>query len=223
MTPISSDQWQLYADYVELFYQLDINGTMNHPSFGPDAAPICFPPLSSGSESALVLGSFPGQLSLEKQQYYAHPRNSFWPIMGNLFGFDPLLPYSERAELLTRNNIALWDVLFSCNRKGSLDASIKKGSIRINDFETFFTTHRSISAIFFNGALAENQFVKNVLSVPKIQNRSLFLHRLPSTSPAMAMLSFKQKLEAWKIVSASAKQADTDESANDRKEEGYNG
>lgn len=168
-----------------------------------DTNPVCFPPLSSPSATVLILGSFPGRLSLKKRQYYAHPRNGFWPIMGRLFGFDPLLPYSRRAELLRRNNIALWDVVSSCSRSGSLDASIDKESIRINDFVTFFIAHPHIHSIFFNGALAETQFVKNVLSKPDMKKRPLFLSRLPSTSPAMAMLGFEEKLEVWKIIAAS--------------------
>jgi len=176
---------------------------MTRTASGSAANPVCFPPLSRGSETLLILGSFPGRLSLEKQQYYAHPRNCFWPIMGRLFGFDPQLPYHEKTRILTRNNIALWDVLSSCSRSGSLDASIRKESIRINDFEPFFKKHSQIHSVFFNGALTENQFVKNVLCKPEIANRSLFLQRLPSTSPAMARLNFEEKFDLWKIISTS--------------------
>jgi len=200
----------------------DSNAAMPRPSLDHQPLPICFEPLSRGSETVLILGSFPGLLSLEKQQYYAHPRNSFWPIMGNLFGFDPLLPYRQRADLLTRKGIALWDVLHSCSRSGSLDASIHKESIHINDFAAFFNSHHLVKAIFFNGALAENQFKKNVLNIPEMQNRIMTLHRLPSTSPAMAMLDFKQKLQCWKIVSATVGQVDIDH-ANVSKEEDCNG
>jgi TDG/mug DNA glycosylase family protein len=182
-----------------------------------DMSPVCFPPLASSSSTVLILGSFPGRLSLEKRQYYAHPRNSFWPIMGRLFGFDPLLPYSQRAELLRRNNIALWDVLSSCSRSGSLDASIEKKSIRINDFETFFVAHPHIDSIFFNGVLAETQFVKNVLSKPEIKPRSFVLFRLPSTSPAMAMLNFEEKFEVWKIISACVAGNDSHETPKAKK------
>lgn len=176
---------------------------MTRTASGVDADPVCFPPLSRGSETCLILGSFPGRLSLEKQQYYAHPRNSFWPIMGRLFGFDPQLPYREKTKILIRNNIALWDVLWSCSRSGSLDASIKKESMRINDFDAYFIDHPHIRSIFFNGALAEAQFIKHVMCKPEIQDRSLFLQRLPSTSPAMAMLDFEEKFDLWKIISAS--------------------
>lgn len=160
----------------------------------------CFAPLARGSEQVLILGSFPGRESLEKQQYYAHPRNSFWPIMGRLFGFDPRLPYRQRIELLSRNRVAVWDVLTSCSRVGSLDSSIKEDSMVINDFETFIEKHPRIRTVCFNGALADAQFRKKVLIKPKIQTRPLSLLRLPSTSPAMAMLNFEQKLEAWKVV-----------------------
>ncbi len=196
---------------------------MTRKSPGSSIDTVCFPPLSSGSETLLILGSFPGRLSLEKQQYYAHPRNSFWPIMGSLFGFDPQLPYCQKTRLLTRNNVALWDVLSSCSRNGSLDASIRKESIRINDFETFFTEHSHIHSVFFNGALAESQFVKNVSSKPEIANRSLFLQRLPSTSPALASLGFEEKLDIWRIISASVTRIDSHETAVNMKMEGNNG
>ena len=170
-----------------------------------DSRPHCFAPLACGDEVVLILGSFPGRRSLEKQQYYAYPRNSFWPIMADLFGFDPLSPYQRRIELLSGNRVALWDVLNSCSREGSLDSSIREKSVIINDFETFFNNNPRIRSIFFNGALAERHFNKNVLVKPQIQARSLSLHRLPSTSPAMAALNFEQKLEAWKIVMRAAR------------------
>ncbi len=166
--------------------------------------PHCFAPLARGNEVVLILGSFPGKLSLEKQQYYAHPRNSFWPIMAALFGFDPLLPYQRRVDLLYCNGVAVWDVLNSCSREGSLDSSIKESSSVINDFGTFFDRNRWIRTICFNGSLAEKQFAKNVLANTEIQMRKMSLYRLPSTSPAMAVLNFEQKLEAWKIVEEAA-------------------
>ncbi len=162
--------------------------------------PVCFPPLCNGSEKVLILGSFPGILSLEKQQYYAHPRNSFWPIMGRLCGFDPLLSYQKRVEYLSLSGIALWDVLTSCSRDGSLDSSIKKKSMVINDFEDFFEENSLIQWVFFNGSMSENQFKKKVWVKQKVQARMLSLHRLPSTSPAMARLDFEQKVRAWSIV-----------------------
>ena len=160
----------------------------------------CFPPISSESSQVLILGSFPGKLSLEKQQYYAHQRNSFWPVMGKLLEFDPLISYQRRIDTLKENNIALWDVLASCVRPGSLDSSIVPRSMVINDFVEFFSNSLKVKTLFFNGRKAEIEFTRQVLIHRDVQSRNLVLQCLPSTSPAMAMLSFNQKVEAWSVI-----------------------
>ena len=81
-----------------------------------------FPPIVNDAAHTLILGSMPGELSLQMSQYYAHPRNLFWPIMGELGGFDPTLPYPERIAHIQRVGFALWDVLQHCEREGSLDS-----------------------------------------------------------------------------------------------------
>jgi TDG/mug DNA glycosylase family protein len=171
----------------------------NYKSEGFDRA-TCFPPLSSESSQVLILGSFPGKLSLEKRQYYAHQRNSFWPVMGRLLDFDPLLSYQRRIDILKENKIALWDVLASCVRPGSLDSSIELRSMVINDFIEYFTDSPMVKALFFNGRKAEIEFTRQVLIHRDVQSRNLVLQCLPSTSPAMAMLSFNQKVEAWSVI-----------------------
>ena len=148
----------------------------------------------------LILGSFPGQASLQKQEYYGHPYNGFWPIMGELLGFDAGLSYPERVSMLTRNRVALWDVLTSCSRKGSLDSSILKDSMVLNDFENFFEKNNLIHTILFNGALAEAQFKIYVIKSDTINFSNFEFRRLPSTSPAMATLSLSKKIEAWAIL-----------------------
>lgn len=105
---------------------------------------ISFPPIENPSAQILILGSMPGVLSLQANQYYAHPRNAFWPIMGTLFNFDGAAPYAARVEALKAADIALWDVLHSCVRSGSLDSAILKGSRVANDFAAFFETHTAI-------------------------------------------------------------------------------
>jgi len=92
-----------------------------------------FPPIAKPSASILILGSMPGIASLEATQYYAHPRNAFWPIMADLYGFEVTLPYPARIEALKAANVALWDVLQQCERQGSLDSAIKKASRIPND------------------------------------------------------------------------------------------
>jgi hypoxanthine-DNA glycosylase len=159
-----------------------------------------FPPICSGGDRILVLGSFPGKASLQKQEYYGHPHNGFWRIMGALLGFDPQLSYPERVSILNRKRVALWDVLTSCSRKGSLDSSILKDSMVLNDFENFFEKNDLIHTILFNGALAEAQFKRQVTKLDTTTNRTFEFHRLPSTSPAMAMLNLSEKIEAWSIL-----------------------
>lgn len=159
-----------------------------------------FAPIVSASASVLILGSMPSSTSLAKQQYYGHPRNAFWPIMGVLVGAKPELDYQRRKQILLNHDIAVWDVLQSCVRPGSLDANIDMGSIKVNDFITFFNQYRQIRHVFFNGGAAEKVFNRRVLST--IAERFSYLEylRLPSTSPAHAGMNLEQKINAWKAI-----------------------
>lgn len=157
-----------------------------------------FAPVANADAVVLVLGSMPGKASLAAGQYYAHPRNSFWPIMGELFGAHPGLPYKKRLQILKSSGIALWDVLASCTRSSSLDSHIEEGSIIPNDFESFFLCHPNIKRVFFNGTKAEQCFRRYVR--PSLTRRSFPYQRLPSTSPANAGMSYGEKLNAWRIV-----------------------
>lgn len=160
----------------------------------------CFAPLSDSAARLLILGSYPGVSSLEQSQYYAHPRNVFWDILSEIVGFERSLEYKERAATLQHAGIALWDVLYSCKRIGSLDSSIEPASIVINDFDTFFLGHPLIDVVVFNGAKAEQEFRKRVLpATADLVALKQFL-RLPSTSPAMASITYAKKLESWKII-----------------------
>ena len=145
----------------------------------------------------------PGAASLRAAQYYAHPHNAFWPIMGELFGAGPDIAYEKRILLLKYAGLALWDVMASCVREGSLDADIDEASIVPNDFSAFFDAHSQIEQVFFNGAKAEACFRRYVS--PQLSDRGLKLTRLPSTSPAHASLSLPQKLRAWRAVAAALK------------------
>ena len=159
-----------------------------------------FPLVSRHDARVLILGSMPGQISLQKQHYYAHPRNGFWSIMAEMLGFDASAPYASRLDILTQNKIALWDVLQCCFRPGSLDSAIDETSIVVNDFVTFFKAHPSVRAVFFNGAKAEQLFEKHV--VPQLGDiqEAIFMMRLPSTSPANAQMSLSDKAQHWREV-----------------------
>jgi hypoxanthine-DNA glycosylase len=142
----------------------------------------------------------PSIASLAKRQYYAHPQNSFWPIMGRLFGADRDLPYDQRKRILRERGVAVWDVLRQCHREGSLDADITVESESPNDFVAFFRAHRHIRWIFFNGQRSEAMFRRHVLPMLSATNRQFEMVRLPSTSPAHAGRNFEQKLAAWRAV-----------------------
>lgn len=158
-----------------------------------------FPPIADKNPRVLILGSMPGVESLRARQYYAHPRNAFWRIMGDLVGAAPELPYADRVQLIRTAGIALWDVLATCTRNGSLDSAIDEQSIVANNLPSFLMQHRRISHVFFNGATAERCFCKHVQ--PLLPPDSYIVQRLPSTSPAHAALTYEKKLQAWKTVS----------------------
>ena len=160
----------------------------------------CFAPIADSNAVVLILGSMPSTRSLDAHQYYAHPHNSFWPIMSALFANGQSLDYKHKQQLLHRHKIALWDVLNRCHRKGSLDSSINDDSIVVNDFNQFFTEHPSIEAVYFNGTRAQQEYNKRVLARLDARFSAIRYQRLPSTSPAMASLSFEQKLQQWKTI-----------------------
>ena len=157
-----------------------------------------FPPIATSRANCLILGSMPGVDSLRAQQYYAHPRNAFWPIMGELCGATPSLSYDARKQRLNRAGIAVWDVIASCRRSGSLDSKIDRHSIVVNHFEKFFCEYSKITRIFFNGATAEALFTRYVR--PSLKVREFEYRRLPSTSSAYAGMGFEAKGEAWSVV-----------------------
>lgn len=163
-----------------------------------------FPPLARADAKCLVLGSIPGIRSLTEQQYYAHPQNAFWRIFAELLGFDAAAPYAARCAALTGGGIALWDVLASCRRPGSLDSSVEQDSIAANDIAGFLDAHAAVSAIYFNGALAEKTFRRHVLPTLPAARQAIHRLRLPSTSPAHAGLRLEDKLAAWRCVAETA-------------------
>ena len=158
-----------------------------------------FPPVESAAARVLVLGSMPGVASLRLHQYYGHPHNTFWKIMGAVLGFDATASYSERTAALVRCKVAVWDVLAACVREGSLDSDIDDDTVVANDFAAFFHSHPHVRRVCFNGAKAENVYRKHVL--PQLGSRRVLDYvRLPSTSPAHAGMPLTAKLEAWRMV-----------------------
>lgn len=158
----------------------------------------CFAPIEDGRATVLILGSMPSQASLRVGQYYAHPRNQFWPLMGELIGAGPAVPYLERTRRLRSAGLAVWDVLASCTRRTSSDSDIEDGSLVPNDFVAFFARHPRIARVYFNGTKAEACYRQRVL--PTIEHGAVMYQRLPSTSPKYAALSPARKLAAWAVI-----------------------
>lgn len=158
------------------------------------------PPVSAADARVLILGSMPGQRSLDEQRYYAQPQNLFWDLVGEALGVGDLrcIDYERRLETLVKNRIALWDVIDSCRRRGSMDAQISE--VDVNDFGGFLRRHRQLRAIFCNGRKSEELFKQHVL--PGLGDRAaeLSLRYLPSTSPAHASMTRQAKAESWRIL-----------------------
>jgi hypoxanthine-DNA glycosylase len=138
----------------------------------------------------VVLGSFPGAASLAAQQYYAHPRNHFWPILSALWGIDlRALTYAQRLEAAKARGLGIWDVYAHCRREGSLDSQIEDA--RPNDLAGLLVKAPGLRGIAHNGGeSARAMRVTRALGLP--------VWRLPSTSPANASWSFERKLAAWR-------------------------
>lgn len=159
-----------------------------------------FPPIADAKATILILGTMPSEESLKKKEYYGNPRNAFWKIMATLFAFENITSYEGRTIELKNNHIALWDVMRDCERQGSLDSAIVDSSIVANDFVSFYRHHPNIRHVFFNGAKAEKEYRKRVLPMLSAETKEIAYSRLPSTSPAMASLSFDKKLLVWSAV-----------------------
>jgi double-stranded uracil-DNA glycosylase len=156
-----------------------------------------FPPIADQRSRTLVLGSMPSEASLAAGQYYAFRHNQFWRIAGAICGVAADAPYARRKSALRRCRIALWDVLASCVRTGSLDAAIREDSIRVNDFAAFLAAHPRIRRVCFNGRRAESAWRRRV--APTLPTSLRLEYRLlPSTSPAHAAMSYRSKLRVWR-------------------------
>lgn len=152
-----------------------------------------FPPIIDADCQVLVLGSMPSVASLERQQYYGHKQNFFWPMMFQLFAEPYSDVYAEKQQLLLRHHIALWDVLASCEREGSLDSSITDEVP--NAIPALLAEYPSIQYLLFNGGKAFQSFKRNF---PELLQQ-LEYRKMPSTSPAYTMKR-EEKLQKWQLI-----------------------
>jgi hypoxanthine-DNA glycosylase len=152
----------------------------------------CFAPVVSAETHTLVLGSLPGAASLAAAQYYAHPRNQFWDLLGDVIGC-PLRPlaYEERLATVLRHGVGLWDVVAEAERKGSLDSNIRGHAG--NDLRTLLDTLPNLRTIGFNGGTAVK--IGEQALGPLVQKYRVI--RLPSSSPAYAGMRYADKLAVW--------------------------
>jgi hypoxanthine-DNA glycosylase len=149
-------------------------------------------PVVDANTRLVVLGSFPGVASLTAQQYYGHPRNHFWPILGAIWQLELVpLPYAQRIEAIRARGLGLWDVYARCERVGSLDSAIEHA--QLNDLASLKTRAPKLQTVAHNGG-------ESARALKHTQSLGVALHRLPSTSPANASWSFQRKLAAWRAV-----------------------
>lgn len=168
-----------------------------------DAPARSFAPIEGRDVRVLILGTMPGTASLGAHQYYAHPRNAFWPIaLALVSGAMPErggwrdIPYAERVATLAGAGVGVWDVLAECRRPGSLDGAIVRSSERANDVAALVARHPGLRTIGFNGRAAQALFARHVRLADTDATRVSFVP-LPSTSPAMASLDLGAKHAAW--------------------------
>lgn len=157
------------------------------------------PPLLAGLEPVLdrhtrilILGSFPGAASLSASQYYAHPRNQFWRLLGAILTEDlHALPYAARLERMRAHGIGLWDVIAACRRPGSLDSAIRDAEA--NDFGALRQRAPRLDRVCFNGKTAGR-------AAPAFAAAGFTTIVLPSSSPAHASMDFDAKLTLWRQI-----------------------
>lgn len=164
-------------------------------------AKYSFPPIVGEDARLLILGTLPGEESLRLQQYYGHTRNHFWPLIAAVFNEAAPGSYPERVDLLKRNRCALWDVLESAERTGSLDSAIRNPVA--NAFAEFFADYPKIKTIAFNGQKARSLFRRYVVKPGAVSEDGFTMLDLPSSSPLYTK-PFEEKLAVWRAVLAAA-------------------
>jgi len=154
-----------------------------------------FSPVEDERSRLLILGSMPSVKSLQIDQYYAHPQNAFWYIMAGVYTISQQQSYNLRLKGLRNEKIALWDVVKLCQRLGSLDQAIEHEEA--NALELFIHEHKHLKKIGFNGQKAFQLFKKHI-GIALLEESSIEFEVLPSTSPAMALMTKVEKLSYWK-------------------------
>lgn len=150
------------------------------------------PPLFGKNSHTLILGSFPSVKSREAMFFYGHPQNRFWSVLAMIYGVDKPETIEEKKKLILENNLALWDVIASCEITGSSDSSIS--DVTANDLDIIIKNSK-IERIFVNGKTAEKYY--NKYTYPKTGIKAICL---PSTSPANAAWKVERLVESWKII-----------------------
>ena len=150
------------------------------------------PPEVGSATRLLVLGSFPGVASLQAQQYYAHPRNQFWPLLGAIWGIDLVAwPYAQRLAEARRRGLGLWDLYARCRREGSLDHAIEDAEM--NDLVSLRRLAPRLQWVVHNGG-------ESARAMKQVAELGYTVFKLPSTSPANASWSFVRKQAAWQAA-----------------------
>ncbi len=150
------------------------------------------PPVIARHCRLIILGSFPGVASLQAQQYYGHPRNQFWPLLGAIWGLDLVaMPYADRLAQLRCRGLGLWDGYASCRRQGSLDSAIEDAEF--NDLASLKRRAPALQLVAHNGG-------ESARAMQQIRALGVPVQRLPSSSPANASQSFERKLAVWRAA-----------------------
>lgn len=150
------------------------------------------PPLYNDNSKTLILGSFPSVKSREAEFFYGHPQNRFWAVVAKLYGAEKPQTVEEKTKLVLENNLAMWDVIHSCEIEGSADSSIS--NVTANDLSVILENSK-VDRIFVNGKTAEKYY--NKYTFPKTGIKAICL---PSTSPANAAWNIEKLVEAWKVI-----------------------
>ena len=152
-----------------------------------------FKPSIDNNSKVLILGSMPGVKSLEVQQYYAHPQNRFWKVIGVICDEPSISEYSYdlKLKILLKNNIALWDTIKSCKREGSLDSDIQNEIP--NDIRVLLKKYTNVKTICLNGNKSYSAFKKYF---PDLLEK-YFCYKMPSTSPANARYNLDNLINEW--------------------------